>query len=180
MRKYPFESDDFDADMKALGFTGWGFVDTDQIVFHPEVRHMCEVNRCGQYGKTWACPPGVGTYEECRAKCLAFPRALVFSGCYELEDCFDAEGMAEGHRKFEDSSRELHKKLTGEYLFLSNEGCRNCPKCTYPDAPCRFPETLSPSVEGYGIMVFELAKSAGLVYHKSSQSVSYFGMCCFR
>ena len=180
MRQYPFDTADFDAVMKELGFTGWGFVSTDQIVFHEEVRHMCEVNRCGQYGKTWACPPGVGTFEECRAKCLAFPRALVFSGCYELEDCFDAEGMAEGHRKFAESSRALHEKLTGEYLFLSNEGCQKCAKCTYPDAPCRFPDTLSASVEGYGIMVFELAKTAGLVYHKSSESVSYFGMCCFR
>ena len=159
MRKYPFESDDFDADMKALGFTGWGFVGTDQIVFHPEVRHMCEVNRCGQYGKTWACPPGVGSFEECRDKCMAFEKALVFSGCYELEDCFDYEGMKEGHRKFADACRRLHEKLTGEYLLLANEGCARCAKCTYPDAPCRFPEKMYPCIESHAVIVTDIAEA---------------------
>ena len=178
MREYPFETSDFDGEMKKLGFDGWGFVNTDQIPFDPEVRHMCEVNRCGQYGKTWACPPGVGTFEECRDRCLAFPRALVFSGCYQLEDCFDYEGMQEGHRKFAESCALLHRKLTGRFLFLSNEGCKRCEKCAYPE-PCRFPETLSPSVEGFGVMVFKLAQAAGLTYHKSSDTICYFGMCCF-
>ncbi len=180
VRNYPFESADFDGEMRAFGFAGWGFIRTEEIVFHEEVRRMCESNRCGQYGKTWACPPGAGTFEECRARCLRYPRAMVFSGCYELEDCFDAEGMAEGHRRFAASSARLRERLEGDFLLLSNEGCPRCKKCTYPDAPCCFPETLSPSVEGYGIMVYELAKSAGLRYRASPESVSYFGMCCFR
>ena len=180
MREYPFECEDFDARMREMGFSGWGVIETSQIVFHPEVRHMCEVNRCGQYAKTWACPPGVGSFEECRAKCLSYPKALVFGGCYELEDCFDYEGMQAGHQKFAESCRDLHALLTGEFLLLANEGCQRCKKCTYPDAPCRFPDKLSPSVEGYGVMVYELAKAAGLIYHKSSETVSYFGMCCFK
>ncbi len=130
VRTFPFETQHFEDEMRAMGFDGWGFVNTDEITFDPEVRRMCEVNRCGQYGKTWACPPGVGSFEECRDRCLRFPRAMVFSGCYPLEDCFDYEGMQEGHRRFADSCAQLHKKLTGDYLFLSNEGCRRCASCT--------------------------------------------------
>ena len=180
MRDRPFESADFDGEMKRLGFTGWGFIEPSEIVFHEEVRRMCEENRCGQYGKTWACPPGVGSFEECRDRCLAFPRAMVFSGCYELEDCFDAEGMARGHGEFAKSCAALRSRLEGEFLLLSNEGCGRCARCTYPDAPCRFPDSVAASVEGYGIFVYELAKSAGLRYKNPGDTVTYFGMCCFR
>ena len=94
--------------------------------------------------------------------------------------------MAQGqYLQFVDADDHLIQRpyehcLEGDFLLLSNEGCARCGTCTWPDAPCRFPEELSPSVEGFGIMVYELAKSAGLVYRSSSESVRYFGMCCFR
>jgi len=54
------------------------------------------------------------------------------------------------------------ESLERPFLLLSNEGCIRCKSCTYPDAPCRFPDKLYPSLEGYGILVTELAKKAGL------------------
>lgn len=50
------------------GVFQYGTVDTASISFSREVRKMCEVNTCRQYGKTWACPPGLGTLEECQKK----------------------------------------------------------------------------------------------------------------
>ena len=29
------------------------------------------------YGKSWSCPPAVGTVDACRARCLAYPEALL-------------------------------------------------------------------------------------------------------
>ncbi|MBE6032659.1 MAG: hypothetical protein E7224_05645 [Clostridiales bacterium] len=52
-------------------------------------------------------------------------------------------------------------------------------KNTVPDAPCRFPEELSPSVEGYGIFVTPLAKKAGIPYYGGPDTVTYFGLACF-
>ena len=36
------------------GVFQYGTVDTASISFSREVRKMCEVNTCRQYGKTWA------------------------------------------------------------------------------------------------------------------------------
>ena len=55
------------------------------------------------------------------------------------------------------------------------EGCEKCKKCTYPDAPCRFPERLHHSLEGYGFNVSKLAAKAGLHYIGGPNTITYFG-----
>ena len=40
-----------------------GFLVTKDIPFDPGTRDACKANYCGQYGRTWACPPGCGTFE---------------------------------------------------------------------------------------------------------------------
>ena len=75
------------------GVYQYGRVDTADIRFLQEVRGMCEANTCRQYGKTWACPPAIGTVEECRARVQQYDAMLVFSVKCDLEDSFDYEGM---------------------------------------------------------------------------------------
>lgn len=165
--------------MEKAGVHEFGIVPTADIRFMSEVRAMCEVNTCRSYGKYWTCPPGVGTVEECRDRCRAFDTMLVFTGKYDLEDSFDFEGMTAGMAAFKDIARVIDaemKELGGEYLLLSNEGCDFCGgSCTYPDAPCRHPDRAKGSLEGYGIMVSELAKQAGIKYINGPNTVTYFG-----
>lgn len=165
--------------LKELGFDRFAVIPTEDVVFSPEVRKMCEVNRCGMYDKSWACPPGVGTLDECIARCKKYGHCAVFSRAYDLEDSFDFEGMMEGHADFAEASEKLREMLKGDFLMLSVEGCKKCGKCTYPDAPCRFPDTLSGSLEGYGIFVNRLASSAGIPYNRGPNTVSYFGAVFF-
>ncbi len=54
--------------LEEAGFFEYGTVDTSDIRFSLDVRTMCEVNTCQRYGKTWACPPAVGTVEECKQR----------------------------------------------------------------------------------------------------------------
>jgi len=165
--------------LRETGITAQGILPTAEIEFSPEVRRLCEGNACRNYGKTWACPPAVGSLEECRARILAYPAALVFSSVYPLEDSFDFEGMAAGHRAFKAVCDRLFDRLPRPVLLLSNEGCSRCASCTYPNAPCRFPDRLFPSLEGQGILVNRLAQKAGLRYHNGENTVTYFGMACF-
>ena len=65
------------------------------------------------------------------------------------------------------------------HLVLTSEGCRNCQTCTYPDAPCRFPDRMCPSVESYGIFVNEEAAEAGIHYINGANTVTYFGNVFF-
>ena len=91
--------------------------------------------------------------------------------------------MAAGHAGFKALCDRLHRLAAGEYpqtLLLSNEGCRRCGSCSYPDGPCRLPDVLFPSIEGYGIRVKELADAAGIAYNNGKNTVTYFGALFFR
>ena len=160
------------------GVYQYGSVNTADIRFLQDVRGMCEVNTCRQYGKTWACPPAIGTVEECRDRVQKYDKMLVFSVKCDLEDSFDFEGMVEGSKRFKQVCRTIQKAVSRElddYLLLSNEGCDQCKECTYPSAPCRFPELTHGALEGYGILVSELAGQAGIRYINGSNTVTYFG-----
>lgn len=164
--------------LRSLGFHDCGIVDTAEVKCRQDIRGMCEVNTCRLYGTTWACPPAIGTVEECGARIRSYEKMLVLNGKYDLEDSFDFEGMQEGAKKFREASRALNNILmpyTGSYILLSNEGCDLCAKCTYPDAPCRFPEKTMGSLEGYGIFVSELANMAGVKYNNGPSTVTFFG-----
>lgn len=164
--------------LRQAGVFEYGLVDTAKIRFTKEVRGMCEVNTCRKYGSTWACPPAIGTVEECRERVQKYDTMLVFSGKYDLEDSFDFEGMTAGGKKFKETCRAVHKAVSqymDDYLILANEGCDTCKECTYPDAPCRFPDQTHGSLEGYGIFVSELAEQAGIHYINGANTVTYFG-----
>ena len=74
---------------------------------------------------------------------------------------------------------ERLKALVTDYMLLSNEGCGRCETCTYPSAPCRFPDRLYHSIEGYGFAVNELAAEAGLRYNNGVNTVTFFGALLF-
>lgn len=164
--------------LNAAGFFQYGVVDTMDINFSQEVRAMCEVNTCREYGKTWACPPAVGTVDECKKRIRQYEKMLIFSVKYDLEDSFDFEGMMEGAKQFKKACRAFDKAIKPyleHYLILSNEGCDLCKECTYPDASCRFPDRVHGSLEGNGIFVNEIAKLAQVKYNNGANTVTYFG-----
>jgi len=173
---------DFKEKIKKIALDGglWeaGFVEIDELKVYPEVRKMCADNVCRAYGTTWACPPAVGTIEECLARCQQYDKMMLFSKKYDLEDSYDFEGMQEGMADFKKQvtvfSNGVKEHLKAYFLF-GNEGCGNCKSCTYPDAPCRFPEKMHPSLEGYGFIVSDLAKKAGVHYINGQNTVTYFG-----
>ena len=51
----------------ALPIVQYEFFETSDLLFSDRVRHICRTE-CPQYGKSWACPPGVGTLEACRER----------------------------------------------------------------------------------------------------------------
>lgn len=160
-----------------------GYVEISKAKVYPEVRKMCEKNVCRNYGTSWACPPGVGTLEECKERVNRYNKMMLFSKKYELEDSFDYEGMVNGLHDFKktvDKFEEKVKEFLPEYFLFSNEGCKRCKACTYPDEPCRFHELLHPSLEGYGFMVSELAREAGIRYINGANTVTYFGALLFQ
>ena len=164
------------------GCSEYGLIRNEVLRFYPEVRRICEGNSCGSYSKTWACPPAVGALDECRERVGKYMNMFLFSRKFDLEDSFDFEGMHQGMVDFKetvDRLAECVKPVIPGALILSNEGCGRCKECTYPDAPCRFPDKLYPSIEGFGFIVSELAKQAGIRYNNGPDTVTFFGAVLF-
>jgi predicted metal-binding protein len=158
------------------------WVSPRDIPFSEGVRGMCAANRCGVYGKSWACPPGVGDWETLRDECYSYARILVYTTKHVLEDDFDIEGMqqaAQNHKQFDRTLSDLLEAHGIAYHLYGAGTCALCPSCTYPDAPCRFPTRAHHSMEACGIDVGALARLCGIKYNNGALTVTYFSMLAF-
>ncbi len=165
-----------------LGFSEKGELNIAELVYYPEIRDICATDQCRCYGKSWSCPPAVGTLEECRQRIESYDTMILFSLKTELEDSFDYEGMMEGAATFKELAAALQAELQTmlpRYLLMALAGCKKCGTCTYPDAPCRHPESMFHSLEGYGFDVHLLAEAAGIKYNNGPNTVTYFGAILF-
>ena len=165
---------------KDAGFTCWGELDVASLEFKPEVRDMCEANTCGQWNRTWACPPACGTLEEMRDRVKGFSRGILVQTVGQMEDSFDVETMMEtaaNHKKNLDALWDELRKTWPGLMAMGTGGCGRCQKCTYPDAPCRFPDKMCPSMEGCGLVVNEVCTANGLQYNHGKDTICYTG--CF-
>lgn len=163
---------------RRVGLTEIGEVDMELLEHEEWVRTLCEENACHNYGTSWACPPAVGTLQECRDLCAEYDHMLLFDRVYKLKDSYDLEGMDEAMRQFRktvDRFDEIVGSLPRRHLFLANGGCTTCARCTWPDAPCRFPGRLHPSIEGLGLNIMKLADRSGLSYNHGYKTITLFG-----
>lgn len=168
--------------LRALPLVQYEFFPTDTLVFTPRVRTVCEME-CPQYGKSWACPPGVGTVEECRARCLAYPEGLLIVTMTEVEDIADITATLATREDHEEITREVHRMLLeqgAEVYVLSTESCAICEHCSYPEAPCRHPDRMYPCVESHGILVTELGERFGLSFQAGGNIVTWFSLLLYR
>lgn len=158
------------------GFSAWTPLDVSTIELKKEVRDMCAVNSCGQYGKRWSCPPGCGTLEECAQRLRACTHGILVQTYGEIEDGFDFEAMMEieaDHKEHVTQMSEILRGAGAEVLALGAGCCTVCARCTYPDAPCRFPEKMVSSMEAYGMVVLEVCKANGLQYYYGADKMAY-------
>ena len=161
---------------KRCGFTAWVPLDVSTLEVKQAVRDMCADNTCGAYDKRWSCPPGCGTLEECAARLKKYSRGILVQTCGDVEDGFDFEAMMEIEADHKAHLQEMYATLraTGEDVLALGAGCcTQCRECTYPDAPCRFPEKAVASMEAYGLLVLEVCKANGLKYYYGSDKMAY-------
>ena len=158
------------------GFTEAVPLDPKTLVLRQEVRDMCAVNKCGAYNSNWTCPPACGTLEEMGEKIAKYSRGVLLQTTGRMEDEYDIEVMMEAPKKHRENFKKFVEKLRELYpdsMPMGAGGCRNCQKCTYPDAPCRFPEKATVSMEGCGLVVTEVCQSAGVPYYYGPNTITY-------
>ena len=153
---------------KMAGFTHVGLLKSDSIQLMPEVREMCAKNTCHMYNKRWSCPPGCGDLEECQQKISRYKE--------QLEDPMDGETMMETEAEHKKTFYEFEKVLREKWPGMLPIGagcCTKCKECTYPDAPCRFPDQAFSSMEAYGMLVTQVCKANGLEYYYGPCTIAY-------
>ena len=158
------------------------YIPLEEIVFSEQVRHICETE-CSRYGTSWACPPAVGTVEECREKCRSYEEGFLFTSFSEVPDIEDLEGTLAFRAAHEEMTRQIcgiFREQGFEVMALSTESCAICGTCAYPKAPCRHPEKMFPCVESYGILVTDLAEKYGIEFMYGGNVVTWFSLLFFK
>lgn len=168
--------------LRELPILEYAFFTTDELPFSERVRYVCRT-QCPMYGKSWACPPAVGPVADCMQRCRSYPEGLLISTVAEVEDVTNLEltlATRAGHEAVTRQAQRLVRAQAQEVCVLSTEACTYCERCTYPDAPCRFPEKMFPCVESHGILVSTLAERLGLSYENGANTVTWFSVLLYR
>ena len=158
------------------------WIDPQSLEFSDRVRWICE-HECAMYGTTWACPPGVGTVESCKAKCLSYNKCLLISSITEVADISDmAQTLATraDHESLTDQVGALLRSLGAEPYILSTEACAICERCAILGGqPCRHKDTMHPCVESQGINIIPTLEANGLEFHYGSNVVTWVSLLLF-
>ena len=161
---------------KTCGFTNVARLDPATIELRGEVRAMCASGKCRMYGRSWSCPPACGTLEKLRARISGYREGILVQTVGQLEDSMDGEGMMEAEAQHKAHFSDMHDLLLQDYpdlLAIGAGTCTRCKTCSYPDAPCRFPDRMTSSMEALGMLVLDVCKANGLTYYYGPNTIAY-------
>ena len=155
------------------------FLDPKELEFTHRVRRVCETE-CPRFGKTWACPPAVGSVEACREKCRSFENCLMIATVTEVADLADMAGTLAtrgGHEAITNQVRDIFREMEVDPYILSTEACALCDRCAYLDGqPCRHPEQMHPCLESHGINLIPTLESQGLEFQYGGNVVTWYSL----
>ncbi len=162
------------------GFEHVGELNMAALNFMPEIRKMCNSEQCQMYGNSWKCPPAIGTLEAARDKAAAFKYGIIMQTVGQAEQ-FDLDAMVLAERRHKSRFNTMLRWLRdkGDSMPMSAGSCTICKKCTYPDAPCRYPGKAVPSMEAYGLWVSKVCEESGIKYNYGEGTISYTSCVLF-
>lgn len=180
-------TEDFKATIESkileLPLMQYEWISPKELTFKEEVRQICK-QECPMYGKSWSCPPAVGTVEECKKRCMEYKGAFLFTTIAEVSDIANIEETLQTRYEHEEITRTLAKLFENEgakVMLLSSESCAICETCAFCEGEnCRYPERMIPCIESQGILVTALAEKYEIPFLDSMTTVQWFGMILFR
>ena len=168
--------------LQELPLYGYFFVDPQALEFNDRIRWICE-HECPMYGKTWACPPGVGPVAECKDKCQSYVNCLMIATTTEVNDITNIEetlATRPEHEAITNQVRDIFRELGEEPYVLSTEACTVCERCAMLDGqPCRKPERMHPCVESHGINIVPVLEECGLEFQFGQNVVTWVSLLFF-
>ena len=160
----------------------YDFFDPKELEFNQRIRWICE-NECPMYGKSWACPPGVGEVSSCEEKCRSYRNCLMVGTITEVEDIANIEDTLRTrpeHEKLTNQIRDLFREQGIQPYILSTEACAVCERCAILDGlPCRMPGRMHPCVESHGINLIPTLEANGLEFQYGGNVVTWYSLLFF-
>ena len=160
----------------------YAYLEPEKLEFSDRVRWICE-HECPMYGKSWACPPAVGSVAECQGKCLKYENCLMIATITEVRDIADLQETLDtraDHEKVTNQVRDRMREQGIQPYILSTEACAVCPRCAYLDGlPCRLPGKMHPCVESHGINLLAIIEEQGLAFQYGENVVTWFSLLFF-
>lgn len=168
-----------EAGLAELPLYTYAYLDPKELEFSDRIRWICE-HECPMYGKSWACPPSVGSVPECKGKCMKFENCLMIATIAEVCDIADInETLATRgeHEAVTNQVRDLMRQQGIDPYILSTEACEVCERCALLDGePCRMPERMHPCVESHGINLLAVIDEQGLTFQYGENVVTWFSL----
>ena len=160
----------------AFGFSHAAVLNAGTLTLRTEARDMCAAGRCKSYDKSWACPPACGALEDIARMIAGYSTGLIVQTTAELEDDFDYESMqraAQQQKEHFVAYREVLRQKWPGLMALGSGGCRLCPQCSWPDAPCRRPDEAIMSMEAAGLIVSDVCRANDIDYYYGKGTLTY-------
>ena len=159
------------------------FLTPADLEFSHRIRWICQ-HECPMYGQSWACPPGVGSVEDCQGKCFSYKECLMIATITEVTDISDInETLATrpAHEAITNQVRDLMREQGIDPFILSTEACAECDRCAILDGqPCRMPERMHPCVESHGINLLSMLDDLGLAFQYGENVVTWFSLLFYK
>jgi len=160
----------------------YSYLDPKTLEFSQRIRHICSAE-CPMHNKTWACPPAVGTVDECQKRCLQHENCLLIGTVTEVQDIANiTETLATrpAHEEVTNTVRDFFREQGVEPYVLSTEACHICPRCAWEDGqPCRHPDRMHPCVESHGINLIPTLEENGLEFQYGENVVTWYSLLFF-
>ena len=169
----------FEQQLSQLTMYSYAWIDPRQLEFNQRIRWICE-HECPMYGKTWACPPGVGTVEHCAGKCRSFDNCLMIATITEVEDIADIQQTLATRPEHEEITNQVGAFMEEQGVkpyILSTEACAICQRCAIEDGqPCRHPDKMHPCVESHGINIIPVLEEQGICFQYGENVVTWISL----
>ncbi len=168
-----------EAELSQLPLYYYGWIDPKSLEFSGRIRHICQAE-CPMYGKSWACPPAVGSVESCQKKCGSYVNCLVIGTAVEVADIGDLEATLStrgDHEAITNQVGDLLRRQGVAPYILSTEACAECERCAFLDGlPCRLPQRMHPCIESHGINIIPTLEAEGLEFQYGDHVVTWYSM----
>lgn len=146
---------------------------------HQRILDICKENKCGNYNKSWTCPPNAPPLSECQRQISSFGHLMIYKFSFPVKDIRDPGEVRGLLKRQQDIVREIRDEANAKgirNLSLPGGSCLYCDKCTYPDAPCRYPDKALNSNDAYALDLASYIESVGLSFKRNDDEVIFFGM----